>query len=91
MLAAATPAVREGRPARVRALGVAGGAAAAAIAWSIEVPVLGAAAAPPATPSARTRAGRPSRTAGVAAASMSSLLYPGAGRRRWPRACPGQP
>lgn len=41
MLAATTPAMRDTRRTRVRALTVVGGAAAAAIAWSIEVPVLG--------------------------------------------------
>jgi hypothetical protein len=41
MLAATTPAVRDVRRIRARALAVAGGAAAAAIAWSIEVPLLG--------------------------------------------------
>ncbi len=41
MLAATTPAVRDTRRTWVRALTVAGGAAAAAIAWTIEVPLLG--------------------------------------------------
>ncbi|MGH3411103.1 MAG: DUF6069 family protein, partial [Streptosporangiaceae bacterium] len=41
MLAATTPAVRDVRRIRARALSVAGGAAAAAIAWSVEVPLLG--------------------------------------------------
>ncbi len=42
MLAATTtPAVRDVRRSRARALCAAGGAAAAAIAWSIEVPLLG--------------------------------------------------
>ena len=41
MLAATTPAVRDTRRLWVRALSVAAGAAAAAIAWSIEVPLLG--------------------------------------------------
>ena len=41
MLAATTPAVRDVRRIQARALSVAGGAAAAAIAWSVEVPLLG--------------------------------------------------
>jgi hypothetical protein len=41
MLAATTPAVRDVRRIRARALSVVGAAAAAAIAWSVEVPLLG--------------------------------------------------
>ena len=41
MLAATTPDVRDVRRIRARALSVAGGAASAAIAWSVEVPLLG--------------------------------------------------
>jgi hypothetical protein len=41
MSAAATPAVRDVKRSRARALCAAGGAAAAAIAWAVEVPLLG--------------------------------------------------
>ena len=41
MSAAVTPAVRDARRSRARALCAAGGAAAAAIAWAVEVPLLG--------------------------------------------------
>ena len=41
MSAAVTPAVRDARRSRSRALCAAGGAAAAAIAWAVEVPLLG--------------------------------------------------
>lgn len=41
MSAIATPALRDARHSWIRALYVAGGAAAAAVAWAIEVPVLG--------------------------------------------------
>jgi Family of unknown function (DUF6069) len=41
MLATATPAVRDAKRTWARALSVAGAAAAAAIAWSVEVPLLG--------------------------------------------------